>query len=44
MQCHPQPDLLSGLAQLSRNERTFKAGDLVMRQGDTGKTRRLESG
>ncbi len=35
-QAHPCPDYLSGLALLSQHERTFREGDVIIRQGDPG--------
>ena len=36
LQCNPKKDMLAGLAGLSRNERTYNEGDVVMRQGENG--------
>ena len=33
---NPRADYLHGMASLSRHERTFNEGDVIMRQGDTG--------
>jgi len=33
---NPRPDFLQGLAQLSRHERTFQEGEVIMRQNDAG--------
>ncbi|KAJ9508791.1 hypothetical protein QJQ45_028102, partial [Haematococcus lacustris] len=35
-ECHPALDYLTGLAVASGYERSFKEGDILMRQGDTG--------
>ena len=34
---NPKPDMLAGLANLSRHERSFNVGDLIMRQGENGR-------
>lgn len=35
-EANPKPDFLTGLANVSRHERVFQEGDIIMRQGDTG--------
>lgn len=33
---NPKPDFLTGLANVSRHERVFEAGDVILRQGEAG--------
>ncbi|PNW77250.1 hypothetical protein CHLRE_10g428650v5 [Chlamydomonas reinhardtii] len=35
-EANPKPDFLTGLANVSRHERVFQEGDIIMRQGDQG--------
>jgi [calcium/calmodulin-dependent protein kinase] kinase len=40
---NPRPDSLSGLANLSKHERSFKEGDNIMRQGENGEFKTLKA-
>ncbi len=42
-EANPKPDFLTGLANVSRHERVFQEGDIIMRQGDTGEQRRTHT-
>ncbi|GLC35996.1 hypothetical protein PLESTB_000527500 [Pleodorina starrii] len=35
-EANPKPDFLMGLANVSRHERVYQEGDVIMRQGETG--------
>ncbi|KXZ56467.1 hypothetical protein GPECTOR_1g418 [Gonium pectorale] len=35
-EANPKPDFLTGLANISRHERVYQEGDIIMRQGETG--------